>query len=154
MTAYTSAGSTIALSAGSPATFDSPGFGALTFTAIGEVTNIDGNFGRTYNVVTHNPLSTRGTVKKKGSFNSGSLTIQLALDNDNAGQTLAQAALASDNAYAFKVTLQNGDIYYFQGLVTAFPVTVGSVDAITAGSITVEITTHSSGADIVLVNAL
>lgn len=153
MTAYTSAGSTIALSAGSPATFDSTGFAALTFTSIGEVTTVDGNVGRSYNLVTHNPLATRATVKKKGSYNSGSITIQVAIDNDNAGQTLAQAALTSDSAYAFKLTLQSGDIYYFQGIVMSFPVTAGGVDAITSGTITVEITANSSGQDFVLVNA-
>ncbi len=153
MTAYTSAGTTIALSASSPATFDSSGFGALSYTTVGEVTNIDGNIGRSYNLVTHMPLATRATIKKKGSYNSGSITIQLAIDNDNAGQALVKTALSSDSSYSFKLTLQSGDIYYFQGMVTAFPITPGSVDSITAGSITVEITADSSGNDFVLVNA-
>jgi hypothetical protein len=153
MTAYTSAGTTIALSASSPATFDSTGFAALTFTTVGEVTNIDGNIGRSYNLVTHQPLATRATVKKKGSYNSGSITLQLALDNDNAGQALLKTALSSDSNYSFKMTLQSGDIYYFQGMVMSFPITPASVDSITAGAITVEITADSSGNDFVLVNA-
>ncbi len=153
MTAFTSAGSTIALSSSSPATFDATGFNALSFTLVGEVTDIGGNIGRSYNVVKHNPLATRATVKKKGSYDSGQMTIQLAIDNDNAGQALAQAALLSDSNYSFKLTLQGGDIYYFQGVVTAFPVTTGGVDAITSGTITVEITANASGQDFVMVNA-
>lgn len=153
MTAFTSAGSSIALSASSPGTFDAAGFGALTFTTIGEVTDIGGNFGRTYNLVTHNPLATRATVKKKGSYNAGSLTVQLAVDNDNAGQALAQAALLSDANYSFKVVTQSGDIYYFQGVVMSFPVTLGGVDTITTASLAIEITSNSAGLDLVLVNA-
>lgn len=149
MTVKTSAGSTLALVSNAPATFNAAGFGALSFAELGEVTSIDGDLGRTYNVVTHNPLKTRGTVKLKGSYNSGSLTIQLGLDRADAGQIAAQAALASDSAYSFKLTLQDGRIFYFRGLVMSFPVNVSGVDAVTNASITIEITVDASGADFV-----
>lgn len=151
MTAITSAGTTLGISATLPATFDATGFNALTHTLIGEIVSIDGDIGRVYNSVTHNPLATRATVKKKGSYNSGSVTIQLAIDNDDAGQVLAQAALLSDNNYSFKLTLQNGDIVYFEGMVMSFPLNAGGVDAITSGTITVEITANDDGEDFVRV---
>lgn len=149
MTAITSAGTTLGISATLPATFDATGFNALTHTLIGEITSIDGDIGRVYNSVTHNPLATRATVKKKGSYQSGSVTIQLAIDNADAGQVIAQAALLSDNNYSFKLTLQNGDIIYFQGMVMSFPLNAGGVDAITTGTITVEITAQENGDDFV-----
>jgi len=149
MTAMTSAGTTLAISAGNPASFNQAGFEALTFTTIGEITSLDGDIGRVYNLVTHNPLATRATVKKKGSYNSGSITIPLAIDRDDAGQIIAQAALLSDSNYSLKVTLQNGRDIYFQGIVMSFPINMGGVDAITSGTITVEITADASGNDFV-----
>lgn len=148
MTVRTSAGTTIGLSANQPATYNAAGYDALTFTAIGEVTDL-GEFGREYSLVTHNPLGSRGTVKKKGSFNEGTMTLQLGLDTDDAGQILAKTASLSDADYSFKVTTQNGDIYYFQAQVMSFKVGVGSVDQITSATITLELTTNSAGVGIV-----
>lgn len=152
MTARTSAGSTIAISAAAPATFDAAGYGALTFTQIGEVTDL-GEFGRTYALVTHNPLDNRGTVKRKGSFNEGAMDLKLALDNDDAGQVIAQAALNSDDDHSFEVTLQDGTKYYFQAQVMSFPISVGSVDQITGASIKLELTTNDAGVGIIEVAA-
>lgn len=153
MTARTSAGTTLGISAGSPATFDATGFNALTHSTIGEVTDIAGDIGRTYNVVTHNPLATRATQKKKGSFNSGSAQVSLAIDRADAGQIIAQAALDSDATYSFKITEQNGAIVYFQGIVVGFPVNYGGVDAITTATLTIEITANAAGLDFVKIAA-
>lgn len=148
MAVRTSAGSTLQLSAGIPATFNLVGYEALTFTTLGEITDM-GEFGREYALVTHNPVSTRGTQKFKGSFNEGQMVMQLGLDTDDAGQVLAKAAVVSDNDYSFKVTTQNGDIYYFQAKVMMFKVGVGSVDQITAANITLELTTTNTGVGII-----
>lgn len=148
MTAATSAGTTLHISAGVPSTFDDTGYAALTYTAVGEVTDL-GEFGREYNLVTHNPLANRGTVKLKGSFNEGSIQAQLALDTDDAGQILAKTASKSDANYAFKVITQNGDKYYFQAKVMSFKVGVGGVDTVTSATMTLEITTSSTGVGIV-----
>ncbi|KPH60353.1 hypothetical protein [Novosphingobium sp. ST904] len=153
MTSRTSAGTTLAISAGRPATFDAAGFGALTKTLIGEITNVDGDLGRVYNLVTHNPLATRATVKKKGSYNSGSLNLTLAIDEDDAGQIIAEAALKSDADYTFELTLQDGAKRYFMALVMSFPTTVGTVDDITTGTINLEITANDDGDDFVKVAA-
>jgi len=149
MTAMTSAGTTLAISAGTPATFDEAGFEALAFTTIGEITSLDGDIGRVYNLVTHNPLATRATVKKKGSYNSGSVTIPLALDKDDAGQVLVEAALTSDSDYSFKLVRQDLTVRYFRALVMSFPEGYGGVDAITVRTMTVEITADDSGNDFV-----
>lgn len=148
MTVRTSAGSTIGITATPPATFDATGYAAATFTTIGEVTDL-GEFGREYNLVTHNPLATRGTVKKKGSFNEGQISIGLALDELDAGQILADTASKSDADYYFCITVQNGDKYFFPAQVMSFKKNVGSVDNITAATISIEITTAANGSGII-----
>ena len=148
MPVSTSAGSTLKISAGVPATFNVAGYAALTYTTIGEITNF-GEFGREFTLVTHNPVANRGTVKFKGSFNEGALTLQLGLDTDDAGQILAKTASGSDNNYAFELTTQNGDIYYFQAQVMSFKVGVNDVNSITSATIMVEITTSSTGVGVV-----
>ena len=148
MTVRSSAGTTISLSAGIPATFNTAGYTALTWTAIGEVTDL-GEFGREFNLITHNPIGSRGTVKLKGSFNEGSITMQMGLDTDDAGQILAKAASLSDKDYSFKIITQNGDDYYFQAKVMSFKVNVGSVDSVTSATIMLELTTNSAGVGII-----
>lgn len=148
MTVRTSAGTTLKVSAAAPATFNSTGYAALTFTAVGEITDL-GEFGREYALVTHNPVGTRGTQKFKGSFNEGTMNLSLGLDTDDAGQVLMKAASLADTAYSFEVVTQNGDKYYFQAMVMSFKVGVGSVDSITTASCTLELTTSSGGVGIV-----
>lgn len=152
MTARTSAGSTLAISAAAPATFNEAGYEALTFTTIGEITDL-GEFGREYALVTHNPLDTRATVKRKGSYNEGAMDLKLALDTDDAGQILLAAASESDADYSFELTLQNGDVYYFQAQVMTFKIGVGSVDQITGASVKLELTSNDAGVGIVEVPA-
>jgi len=136
--AITSAGTTIGISASLPATYNTAGFGALTFTEIGEVTDIP-EFGRVYNLVTHNPLGDRRTVKRKGSFNDGSVALSFAYADADAGQILLATASDDDDSYAFAVTIQDGTIFYFSAQVMGNPINIGNVDQITGGSATLEI---------------
>lgn len=152
MTVYTTAGTVIAVSASAPATYDSTGYGALTYTAVGEVTDL-GEFGREYALVTHNPIGTRATQKYKGSYNEGAITLAVGLDTDDAGQDLLTTASTSDSNYSFKITAQNGDVYYFPAKVMSFKRQFGSVDQITTGAITLEITSSSAGVGVVIVEA-
>lgn len=135
----TAAGATIGISAAAPATFDAAGFGALSLTNIGEVTNI-GEFGKEWALVTHQPLASRGTKKGKGSYNNGQITPTMALDNSDNGQIALEAALESDDPVYFGVTLQDGTVYYFEGLVMKLPPNVGGTDDTVTTSPTIEIT--------------
>lgn len=136
--AFTSAGSTIAIVNGTPATFDAVGYAAQAHVDIGEVVDIP-EFGKEFALVTHNPLATRRTVKKKGSYNNGSFSLNLARAPGDAGQVLALAALALDAASSFEVTLQDGTKLYFMGLVMSYKTSIGTVDQITAAAISIEI---------------
>jgi len=152
MSVQTVAGAVLSISAGIPATFDSTGYSALTVTAIGQITDA-GQHGRVYNVVTHNPIGTRGTQKFKGSFNEGQKVLTIGIDDDDAGQTLAITALNSDNDYSFKVLYQDGAIDYFQAKVVGFQKSMTGVDTMLSASLTLEITTSASGVGIVHVEA-
>ena len=146
----TSAGTTFSVVASGlqPATYNAAGYAALTWVPVGEVTDL-GEFGRKYNLVTHNPLGNRSTQKFKGSFNEGSITLQVGLQTDDAGQIILKAATNSDLNFSYKVTTQNGDTYYFQAQCLGFMVGVGGVDKITSATVNLELTTNSAGIGIV-----
>ena len=146
MTAYTAAGAKLFISSAPSTADDQPGFEGLSYTEVGEITNF-GDFGRVYNLVTHNPVGNRKTFKKKGSYNDGSLQLTVARDPSDAGQAIITTALDSDSAYGFKITLNDASegspsaptTFYFNGLVMSYPVTLGSVDSVVQANITIEI---------------
>lgn len=137
--ARTSAGTRIFIADALPASYDVTGFTGLTagsFKEIGEITDL-GSFGKKYNLVTHNPLGDRKTVKRRGSYNNGTLSLKMASVPTDDGQKLLIGA--DDDSMSFKVVLQDGTIYYFTGQVMGTTVEIGSVDQITALSCDIEI---------------
>ncbi len=115
MAVQTSTGLVIALSASLPATEDSAGYGALTYTDVGEVTAI-GDVGANTQIVTHEALASGVTVKLKGFTDYGSVAVDMALDDSDAGQAIFDAAVDAVNTqYSVKLTLPNGDIRYWYG---------------------------------------
>ena len=136
--AMTSAGTTIGISAALPATYTQAAFTALAYTEIGEVSDL-GEFGREYNVVKFNPLKDRRTVKRKGSFDDGTVQVQLAKAVTDAGQILLKSAVNSDASHSVKIVLQDGTIFYFTAQVSSSTVNVGSVDQITSSTFKLEI---------------
>jgi len=141
MPSSTSAGTTIAISAAKPATFDAAGYTALTATIIGGVESIPA-FGASTTVNTFQPLN-GPQDKHKGPVNYGSLQIPMAYDRTDAGQTLMRTAADPDNngLYSFCVTFPNGDKRYFQGRVFGMQETPGSATNVLMMTSTVEITT-------------
>jgi hypothetical protein len=141
MVSSTSAGTTIAISAAAPATFDGTGYAALSFTIVGGVESIPA-FGATTAVNSFQPLN-GPQEKHKGATNYGSLQIPMALDRADAGQTLMRTAAAPSNngLYSFKVLFPNGDARFFQGRVFGMPETVGSATNVLMATPTVEINT-------------
>lgn len=148
MSAQTVAGTIIGISAALPATYNAAGYAALTFSAIGEITD-GGSHGRTYALVSHNPIDTRGTQKFKGSFNEGQKTIQLACDADDPGQTIVKTALNDDADYSFCVTYQDGSKDYFLAKVMSWSKSTAGVDSMFSASISLELTTAKDGTGII-----
>ena len=136
--AFTSAGTKLLISASAPATYNTAGFTALTWTEIGEVSEM-GEFGRQYNLVTFNTLGDRRTVKRKGSYNDGTIACQMARVPDDAGQTILTTAVNSDNSYAIKIELQDGTVFYTTAQVMSYTTNIGNVDQITSATVNLEI---------------
>lgn len=136
--AMTSAGTTIEISAALPASYDKAAFAALAYTEIGEVSDL-GEFGREYNIVKFNPLKNRRTVKRKGSFDDGTVQVQLAKAAKDAGQILLKSAVNSDASHSVKIVLQDGTTFYFTAQVSSSTVNVGNVDQITSSTFKLEI---------------
>lgn len=118
--AVTFAGTTIGITASLPATYDAAGFSAagMTYTDIGEISSAPGAGGKTFEDVTYTVLGDRATKHLKGTSDQPEETMEIVVDRADAGQVLLKEALESDNEYSFKVVYNNGEIDYFQALVT------------------------------------
>lgn len=140
MAIQTSAGTTLGIVSGTPATYDQAGFEALTFATVGEITEIPA-FGSVYNLITHSPLGERRVVKRKGSVNDGTLTLNFAADADDTGQAAMKTAHTSDSEVSIAITYPDGEVDYFTALVMSYQVNAGGVDSIKSDSVVVELTT-------------
>jgi hypothetical protein len=141
MTSMTSAGATLSMKVStSPGAYTEAGFEAITgWLAIGEIVDL-GEFGKSYNLVQHNPIGNRKTIKKKGAYNEGQLVLQVARDPADTGQAGLITALASDLDSSFKIVMQDTTTLYFVAQVLSYTTNLGSVDQIVGATITVEIT--------------
>ncbi len=117
---------------------DAAAYGGTAYTEVGDLSDL-GSFGKKYNLVTFTPLGDRKVIKRKGSYNNGTLSLKFGAAVTNPGQIKMQAASNDDGSYAFKVVTQSGSIYYFTGQVMGWMIEVGSVDQIMGSSCDVEI---------------
>ena len=134
----TAAGTTLALSAGKPATFDVAGFAALTYTEIGGLDKL-GTFGAKPGKVEFQPL--KGVKQKyKGPVDSGALGPSMAHDEADAGQNLLRiAADDQQGVYSSRVTYPDGAIRYFTCRVFGYDEAVEGAENMLMGSTTIEI---------------
>ena len=122
-------GGFLSVSEATPATFDADGYVALTWTDVGEASEVP-EFGAAYSAVTFTPLKTGIVNKFHGELDYGSITIPLGYDSADAGQIILLAALASKDEISFRETRSDGTIRYIMGKVMSFPrgQSVGSVN--------------------------
>lgn len=138
MATQTLAGATFGMTASLPATEDASGYGALSFTTVGNVTDF-GSIGAETNLVTYTPVDTAIVNKRKGSKNYGSQSVTVVLDDDDAGQNLFKTAALSQNVYSFCVTKQDGAKYYYKGLIMGFPIQLGTTDDLIQVTVPIEV---------------
>lgn len=139
MGSQTAAGSSLALSAMLPSSFDAAGYAALTYVEIGQVEKL-GSFGASFAKVEFQGL--KGAKQKfKGSADFGALQPSIALDALDAGQILLQTASDDETQklYSFRVTFPDGSARYFRGRVFGAPETADGADSMLMATPTVEI---------------
>jgi hypothetical protein len=123
-------GTTMGLSATLPATFDSAGYVALTYTDIGEIVDI-GELAKAYATIAHQSVTRAYPQKLKDTYDIANVTLTLGRVPANTGQVALQTALAAAASYAFKILLPSGDIGYFTGKVIK-----AGVGGIASGAVT------------------
>lgn len=147
----TGAGTTIALSASAPASYTSGGYGALSFTQVGKVTNL-GNFpSRVYQIIEQETLAGRGTYKGKGGFNLGSQEITFLVDNSDTGQTLLKTANNSDTVYSVAIVHPTLGTVYGRALVVLGPQVGGDNNTAVTRTCTLHYTVPNDSSDGIVV---
>lgn len=115
-------------------TADTP---SIVWTAIGGFKDFNG-FGGSAAVIDTTDLSSTAKEKLMGLQDWGQFQINFNHDDGDAGQTALVTAKASRALKHFKLTLSDGTEYTFSGFVTSKSIS-GGVDAVVAGSATIEI---------------
>lgn len=144
--AQTASGVTFSIGAAAPGTYNKAGYEAVTWQAVGEISNISGDIGKVFSLATYSILADRGIVKRKGQYDNGSITIEYAYYRADAGQEDIVAAVASDAPQSIRIVLTDaGDTrVYFMGLVMGAPVTIGGGDDFIVCSVQIEIDSVSA----------
>jgi len=132
--AIASVGTTVSVSNTIPANLNAAGYAALTYTLVGEASEMP-EFGGEQALVTFTPLQTGIVEKRGGSIDYGEVTLPLALSRTDAGQLIlenkANQAIGTDKRVTVRVTLPDTTNFYFVAQVRSFKQMVGGVDAIT-----------------------
>lgn len=146
MAVQTAAGSKIYIGTTTPASTQED-YEEDSFTEIGEVESI-GEFGDQANEITFTSLNDRRVRKFKGSFNAGTIQMVVGRDPSNAGQADIVEAMASDEDFNFKVTLNDAPdsganpaptTFYFRGKVMSYTANIGDAENVVRSSIAIGI---------------
>ena len=141
MAKTTSTGVGIFVSAGAPATYDSVGYAAKTWTAAGELISL-GEFGFQADEVQSQPLATGVTEFFQGFAQYGQLPVGFDLDNDDGGQAIINAHAGGANKgqiLSVKVVLQDGYTYYLDTRVFSYTVNVGSANQMIGSTVNMRV---------------
>lgn len=135
-----SVGAYIEVSAALPATEDQAGYEALTWTKVNGLTNL-GEFSKVWSMATAVLLDSGLTIKRKSSFDNGSLAAQMLRDISDAGQgILSTAADSSNGLISIKVVEPDGTINYAMILVLSHTVNLQSAADMKTANSQIEIT--------------
>jgi hypothetical protein len=139
---FSSVGTVVSAASGKPASYDSTGFAALDWEAVGELSELPA-YGAEAALATHTPLATGIVAKRRGSLNFGSVTVTMAVSEEDTGQnvlqTAAEAPAGTDASVSLKVELVNGEIQYFTAQCMSYRVNIANADAITLAECVLEI---------------
>lgn len=147
MAVFTASGTVLSISAAAPATYTEAGYEALTFTDIGEVSDLGDIPSRVYEAVRWRNIANRGDSVAKGGYSLGTQTISVGIDPEDAGQALLDTAIESDTTYSVKISNPNlGDIYA-RALIMGGTRNYGDGNSIATRQVTLEYTIVSQTED-------
>ncbi len=132
----TVAGSKLYVSAALPTAQTAVAFALLTWTEVGEITNIGGVKGREYSTSTLSTIGNAQTKEKKASYKLPNADFECGWVEDDAGQVLIEAGANSYDIYSFKLEKQDGAIRYFTAQVMKFLENNGGSDDAVKGNFT------------------
>lgn len=136
MSFKTVASTAVYISVTAPATQTAAGFAALTWTKVGELTDVGSVLGREYNTATHAPVDSAQQTKIKASYTLPDAAFTCGWDEADAGQIIILAASSSNAIYSFKMVKQDLSIRYFTAQVMKFLENSGTVDNVVQGQFT------------------
>jgi hypothetical protein len=117
MSASTDIGATLAFASGAPATFDSAGYGAMSFTTVSHLVSLP-EIGTSDATIAAPDLTSGYTQTLKGASTGKAGTVMVRDEGDSdAGQAAVQTASATTAENSFKLTYANGSIIYITGPV-------------------------------------
>lgn len=152
LTGASSVGSTLHAVATAPASYDSTGYAALTWVAVGEIKDIPA-FGISRNSIPFTPLASGVTQKYAGTSDAGKISLSFLSNTDDAGQIVLKTGRGSNSPISIKVTSQNGDVYYFRAIVLSYKLAIGDANGLTMATCELDITSTTAGVAIVEVLA-
>jgi len=123
------AGTTVGISASLPATFDSAGYAALTFSVLGEVVDYSAG-GKQYSTTERVPLAGDTTKYLKAIKSYAQETFTMSRDDDDAGQIIALAGVDAKTDYSIEINNPDGTVDYYTGIVLSYNDTRGDASAI------------------------
>ena len=136
-----SVGTVVSVSAAQPATEDQIGYEALTWTVVGEVTDI-GESGGTAQVTNFTPVASGVVNKRKGSIDYGTMALAIAMDTADAGQIILKAGFdgaTRNTVHSFLIAdPDSGDEGYFMGSISSFTTIRGDANTVMSHACNVE----------------
>jgi hypothetical protein len=136
-TLFTQLGTVISVSAGAPATKDATGYGALTYTEVGELTSF-GDISDSFSVQTAMLLKDGFEKKAKGGRSIGEIAMEaLGGVTADAGYAILKTNHeAPRDQVTLKIVDGGGDIAYLHGFVSGVTIGGGSASDIKNVSLT------------------
>jgi hypothetical protein len=142
MTVDISVGTELHVAVAEPATYDAAGFAALSYTEVGEVSNIP-PFGGTAQIAEFIPIKTGIVNKRKGSINYGQANINLANVISDDGQEIMRDGFDGTNRdEVHSIKLYHADIgtVYFTAMIASWVYNFGDANTINQAESVLELT--------------
>lgn len=116
---YTNIGTIISVSTALPATEDSAGYAALTYTEVKGVASIP-EIGPAASIVSQADLKDGIVRKAHGEIDNGGGTLQMREVSADTGQGMLKTAQSGQATISCKITRANAKVEYFQAIVASY----------------------------------